>query len=395
VLVSPAGVLLGKLAPVLVDVPWWPEVASVVRAVRQQHGVEVTVLRLLHAEREAPPGGRVTYLAEVAEPVRCDACDLALDEHPRRNTYARPGGPRQDLAWATDLLATQGLACSGPAEQIKTWNLSSLWRLPLREGYAWLKVVPSFFAHEGPLIAALGAHGAVPQLLGYERGRILMPEIPGTDGFHAPLSERRMMIDLLVRLVNSSRAAIPALLALGLPDFRARPLSAAIARSVERHAHELEAEDRQALSHFVAGLEERWLRLSDCGLPDGLVHGDFHSGNVRVAGERLTLLDWGDAGIGHPLLDEAAFLERVPEEQRSALREHLQTAWQRAIPGCDPARAAACIAPIAAARQAVIYDQFLDHIEPSEHPYHRRDPASWLQRTARACSSELLGGGGR
>lgn len=385
VLVTPHGVLLGKLPPVLVDVPWWAEVASVVRGVRELHGVDVIVLRLLHAERGGPPGGRVTYLAEVATPVDCERCPLALDEHPRRNSYARPGGPERDLAWATGILAARGLAAVGPAEQIKTWNLSSLWRLPLRDGHAWLKVVPSFFAHEGPLIAALERHGGVPRLLGCERGRVLMAESPGNDGFHAMLAERRRMIELLVRLVSSCRAELPALLELGLPDFRARPLSEAIANSVERHASELDRQDARTLSRFVAGLDARWRRLSECGLPDGLVHGDFHSGNVRVAGERLTLLDWGDAGIGHPLLDESAFLERVPEQQRSALREHLQATWRRAVPGCEAARAAVSIEPIAAARQAVIYDRFLDQIEPSEHPYHRDDPVRWLRRAARAC----------
>jgi hypothetical protein len=30
----------------------------------------------------------------------------------------------------------------------------------------------------------------------------------------------------------------------------------------------------------------------------------------------------------------------------------------------------------------VIYQGFLDRIEPSEHPYHRGDPALWLSRAA-------------
>ncbi|MEO1248940.1 MAG: phosphotransferase, partial [Pseudomonadota bacterium] len=29
-----------------------------------------------------------------------------------------------------------------------------------------------------------------------------------------------------------------------------------------------------------------------------MVHGDFHPGNVRGDGNRLTLIDWGDCGIG-------------------------------------------------------------------------------------------------
>jgi hypothetical protein len=43
-------------------------------------------------------------------------------------------------------------------------------------------------------------------------------------------------------------------------------------------------------------------------------------------------------------------------------------------------RAEDLIAPLAAARQALIYQTFLDAIEPSEHPYHAGDPAPWLAR---------------
>jgi hypothetical protein len=82
------------------------------------------------------------------------------------------------------------------------------------------------------------------------------------------------------------------------------------------------------------------------------------------------------------LLDQAAFLDRVPEAARETVRSHWLGLWRAAVPGSDPARAAALLAPIAAARQVVIYRRFLDHIEPAEHPYHRHDPAEWLGRVA-------------
>jgi hypothetical protein len=66
----------------------------------------------------------------------------------------------------------------------------------------------------------------------------------------------------------------------------------------------------------------------------------------------------------------------------AAVREHWEARWREAVPGCDPGRAAELLAPIAAARQAVIYAKFLDNIEPSEQRYHRADPAQWLARTA-------------
>ena len=89
----------------------------------------------------------------------------------------------------------------------------------------------------------------------------------------------------------------------------------------------------------------------------------------------LTLLDWADSGVGHPLLDQPAFLERAPDRnfplsQRSGTRNLRRMAWIR------PARAAPLLAPIAAARQAAIYRKFLDNIEPSEQVYHRNDPAT-------------------
>ena len=55
---------------------------------------------------------------------------------------------------------------------------------------------------------------------------------------------------------------------------------------------------------------------------------------------------------------------------------------RRRCPGSDPDRAARLLAPVAAARQAVIYRRFLDNIEPSEHAYHAADVPDWLRRTA-------------
>ena len=83
-----------------------------------------------------------------------------------------------------------------------------------------------------------------------------------------------------------------------------------------------------------------------------------------------------------PLLDAAAFFERLTPAGASAARAAFTAAWRRAIPGSDPDSARRLLVPIAALRQAVIYRRFLDHIEPSEHPFHRDDPANWITRAA-------------
>ena len=100
------------------------------------------------------------------------------------------------------------------------------------------------------------------------------------------------------------------------------------------------------------------------------------------------LLDWGDCGVGHPLLDQAAFLDRIPKEEVAAAREHWHAAWRSAVPGSDPERASRLLAPVAAARGAVAYRGFLDGIEPSQHGYHLADPAEQLRRAAVLVRSE-------
>jgi phosphotransferase family enzyme len=413
VLVTAEGVVVGRLPPVRTDKPWWPEVESVVAAVRERYGIDVTILRLLGSERSSPPGGRVTYLAEVADGVRGeprswapDALD-ALDEHPLRREYARPGGPQRDLDWAHGVLARQGLAPSGRAQQIKTWNLSSLWRIPLREPVAmatgatsnalaepfaavWLKVVPPFFAHEGPLIGAMPAGAPVPRLLGHaDPGRSLLAELPGEDLFRASLAQRVSMLDLLVGLQLEWCGRVDELLGLGLPDWRGPALQRDIRSVFERTRPELGSEPIEVLTAFIDELPQRLDELSAAGLPETLVHGDFHCGNVRGFGTRMTLIDWGDAGVGHPLLDHAAFLERAPAEFHAPLEAHWKQLCLRAWPGSDPQRAWSLVAPLAAARQAVMYRKFLDAIEPSEHVYHRSDPATWLRRTAELVQGPL------
>ncbi len=382
VLVDPNGTVLGKLPPVRAGTPWWPEVETLVTAVRARFGFDVTILRLLSSPRSGMRGGNVKYLAEVSSRVDCAPCDDVLDDQPLRNCYAQVGGPKADLEWARSILARQGLALVAPPVQIKTWNLSSLWRLPLASEAAWLKCVPDFFRHEGALIEALGPHAPVPRLIGHTPGRLVMHYIPGVDLFDATHDQRITMLDMLVDLQRAWATRIDALLALRVADWRAPALSAAIADTFERTRHELDAADVGVIEQFIAHLDARFEALAACGIPDSLVHGDYHPGNIRGIANDLTILDWGDAGVGNPLLDVPAFMDRAPPQMAQSLHERWIAAWRNAYPRSDPARAWNTIAPISAARSAVIYRGFLDHIEPSEHPYHRDDPRTHLRKAA-------------
>ena len=51
VLTTPDGAVFGRLSPVAVATPWWQDVAPIVWAIRDRDGVDVVILRLLHADR--------------------------------------------------------------------------------------------------------------------------------------------------------------------------------------------------------------------------------------------------------------------------------------------------------------------------------------------------------
>ncbi len=388
VLVRPDGEVVGALPPFPVETPWWQEAEPVVKGAREHHAIDVTVLRLLEAELSLPHGGTVTYVAEVAPPVTAEAWDGSLDDHPLRMPWAKPGGPAADVAWAESQLAERGMRRIGPAQQVRTWNLSSLWRLPVEGQTAWLKCVPTFFAHEGRILELLQG-GPVPTLIAHDAQRLLLAEIPGDDLWDAPTPRLMEMIALLVNLQREWLERIDELLALGLPDWRAPTLAPAIERLVERVGPQLTTDDQVTLDTFLNDLADRFAQVAACGLPDTLVHGDFHPGNFRGDDTSLVLLDWGDCGVGHPLLDEPAFLDRVPTDAVGTARRHWHAAWTSGIHGSDPDRASQLLRPVAAARQALIYQKFLDGIEPSERVYHAADPGNWLRRTAELARSVL------
>ncbi len=381
--------VLGALPPFDVPLPWWSDAAGVVAAARAAYGVEVVVLRVLSLPGgSVPGGGPVTYLAQVE---RAPDLQLApwpghpLADEPLRASYARPGGPQADVDWARAVLARRGVAVTGPAEQVKTWNLSSIWRLPTSAGPAWLKVVPPFFAHEGALLERLDP-SVVPELLGRSGGRMLLADIPGTDRYEAGGAELESMVDLLVGLQRTWSGRADELLGIGVPDWRVDAFvpraQALLARARSGAAGPFTADKMRRLDALVGSLPQRYAALADCGIPDGLFHGDFHPGNVRGTLPDLRVLDWGDAGVGHPLLDQAAFCERLADPDRARVLRRWERLWAAAVPGCEPVRAARLLRPLSALRGAVVYQQFLDSIEPDEQPYHATDPYTWLQRAA-------------
>ncbi|PTA44523.1 phosphotransferase family protein [Micromonospora sp. RP3T] len=410
VLVDAAGRPLGALPPFDVPDPWWQQVASVVDGARHRYGVDVAVLRLLDAARPHPPGGHVRYLAQLTEASAAAAAPgtslepVAVDRapHPLRQPWAEPGGPARSVAWATDELRRLGRPVTAVAQQ-RTWNLSAIWRLDTPPGPAWLKQLPPF-AHHEPAVLTWLAHPDVPvdqgvcvpgeinadanslinragvEVLGVGgEGRVLVEHVAGEDRYGAGEAELAGIAAAHHPVQVRAVGAVGRLVAAGVPDLRGARLGGWIRRWLTGH-------DVSVAAELLDRLDERLRRIRDCRLPDTLVHGDLHPGNVRGDGVRRVVIDWADAFVGHPAFDVLRLTEGLAAPAAARLIDEWADRWRADAPGCDPHRAVDLLRPVAPLRLAAAYAMFLAGIEPSEHPYHALDvPAALTRAAAEAC----------
>ena len=393
VLCGSDGSVIGQLPTFVTGPRWWPEVDSVIAQVQQRFGLVITVLRLITTDTEVA-GGNVSYLAQVrsgqpretAQPVD-DHIASALKSSPtHRLWWAEPGGLDHLPAWVDAALRAHDRRRNGPLRQRKTWNLSVIVTAATDHGDVWFKATPPFLADEGGIIRRVAQADAevVPVVLAHDAGRraLLMDQVPGEDQFG--LCEEAVLESMVRRWTAVQTALtddVDHALAIGARDLRRSAMRSSaedlVSRTEVRTA--LEDADLQQLEALVDYLPRRLDDVASCGLPDTVLHGDMHPGNWRRDGDRLTLLDWGDAAVGNPMLDQRAFVERLAHPTlRERIAQLWAGLWRKAVPGSDPERAAYLLAPVAELAAAATYQRFLDHIEITERVYHAQDPADRL-----------------
>ena len=196
---------------------------------------------------------------------------------------------------------------------------------------------------------------------------MLLRDIPGDDLYGAGPEVRAAIARDHHALQLASLPALHHLAAVGVPDRRGDRL----------------ADWLQVLNHpLVRPAQQRIDQALGCGVPEALVHGDLHPGNVRGDADHRTVLDWGDAYLGHPAFDILRLTDGLDASQARPLLDAWARRWKEAYPGSDPLRAVDLLRPVAALCAAATYARFVAKIEPSEHSYHADDVPFWLSRAA-------------
>jgi hypothetical protein len=205
---------------------------------------------------------------------------------------------------------------TGAIEQPHVRPWATALRAPTPDGAVWFKAAREGFAHEGPVLEAIGplAPDLLPEVIAArpEAGWLLLAD--------AGLRVREHPIDwrpLLAGYAALQIAAAPLagrLLELGAPDNR----PPALVGRIEALMPSLKAETRIALEERLPELGLAFAALEASPLPPTIEHGDLHDGNVFVRDGRPRILDWGDSAVGHP------FLTLTVEEDPAARDAYLE-----------------------------------------------------------------------
>ncbi|MFY9581128.1 MAG: phosphotransferase, partial [Gaiellaceae bacterium] len=125
-------------------------------------------------------------------------------------------------------------------------------------------------------------------------------------------------------------------------------------------------------------------RLAEHGIADSIVHGDLHHGNMLVVHDRVAVIDWSDAAIGHPFLDLAPLL-RFGERQRDALVAAYVESW----PSDDLRDAAAIGEALGCVYQAISYRAINAAFEPGDRWLFADQHGKWMERAHRLANRLL------
>ncbi len=285
-------------------------------------------------------------------------------------------------------LARRGTPCVGSVAQLKTWGISCVLRARTTAGDVYFKAASSgaLFADEPALTAALAAlyptHVPLPLAIDRARGWMLLADVGPTLDAAAGGDDAAVRAGWLGTFGQLQRAAagqVDALLAVGGVDRRLQRLAAQVEPLLGDTAalagpDGLDGAEIARLRALGPRLRAMCGALAGYGVPQTLVHGDLHSGNIAVRDGAYLYFDWTDGCVAHPFFDlpivryeaERAARGEGAGEGWPGLLEGYLAAWT-AYERLERLREAWALAePLGHLHQAISYWHICASLEPGQ-----------------------------
>ncbi|MDX1615369.1 MAG: aminoglycoside phosphotransferase family protein [Candidatus Promineifilaceae bacterium] len=391
---------------------WDTGPAAVEPILRDLMGQDLTVLHRLHYQAdEARRTGSSVYLVETAgnhlTGQWVDAsilADLPLDQPEQRsllatvleervsgppsgrNPWARPGWQAQVEAWIEAHLSENGARLLGPLKPVKRWALSCVLEAPTSTGSIYFKTHADLplFGNEAAVLDELSRRypTEIPRPLALERRRIwmLLPPFEEIVGWDASLAQRRALLTRFARLQRRAVSDVEPLLRSGCLDRRLDWTAAQIEPLLDQADQFVDAASAARL-HALAPLLRRAIdALQRLGVPETLVHGDLHGGNVALRGGQPLYFDWTDACISHPFVDLLDVYLEEDEALGQILRDAYLAEWADEVDFLDLQAAWPWAEAVAALHHTISYVSIVQHVEPGSAYEIDWGPPFWFKR---------------
>lgn len=277
--------------------------------------------------------------------------------------------------WTQETLTARGYRLLRPPEAFKNGAISAVLRAETEQGNVYFKVAIKLplFGHEPKLTQALGALYPemiqAPLAIDVERRWMLTTDI-GTELRESKPSQETLenVLRTYARLQIDTVSHIDPLFEVGCLDRRLDVLASQIDGLLadEGCCTLLSAEERAEWQASGDRLKALCQQLAGYHLPNTLVHGDFHGGNIALQGDQIRFFDWTDACVSHPFFDLTPIVNLDEPEKAAALQEAYLAEWTAYEP-IERLREACAIALIVGAlHQAVSYQGIFNGIEADQ-----------------------------
>jgi aminoglycoside/choline kinase family phosphotransferase len=271
-------------------------------------------------------------------------------------------------------------------------GISALLRGPTAAGDVFLKAVfPPF--HPEPAATRLLAErfpGTVPNVIAIDadEGWLLIDDLAapwiGELAAETRTAGLRAGAEVLVVMQRTLVGDLAPFVAAGCPD---RPLAGLAddldaALGPDGVAHVEGDVSRERRARAVDATRRAVGRVGELGMPDTIVHGDFHAGNAAFRDGRAVIIDWSDAAISNPAIDLVTWLawsKGEPDQQQAAIDAWIG-AWASPTDPAALRERLDDILIVGAAYQVVSYDAIVRALEPLTRYTMAGGASTYLER---------------
>jgi Phosphotransferase enzyme family len=325
---------------------------------------------------------------------------------PLRPPWARRGWFALAESWIQEQLTRLNYTIVAPIEQVKVWSVSCVLRVPTTHGNVYFKaslngfmqthtpmsssdkqgILPLLFAHEPMLIQSLSARYPrhAPTLLAMDRERcwMLLAEFGTRLDDHADKTAQENALEVYSHMQVAATQHTDSLFAEGFLDRRLHILETQIDPLLndEDALADLNRREVEQLRAYGPQLKTMCHQVANSTIPQTLVHGDLHTGNIAVQNDNYIYFDWTDGCVAHPFFDVLTFMEHVddPVEQRR-LRDIYLAQWTD-FTSIEYLREVFPLSQmLATIHQAVSYQHMVANMEGTSKQAMRDGATYWLR----------------